>query len=101
MPTIVHTLVSPMSTCHSAPDDADESLLEPRRLDEIDPLAEPALVGRRRPFCDTGFDRLPLLDEPEPRLPFLTRPPSLDGNSDGSGDVGTLLPFAATPPAPK
>ena len=31
-PTIVHTLVSLMSTCQSAPDDAAASLLDPRRL---------------------------------------------------------------------
>ena len=94
MPTIVQTLVSPMSTCHSAPDDAPDSLPEPRLLPEP---AEPADVGRRRPFCETGLDKPPPLDEPEPRLLFLTRPPSFEGNSDGSGDVGTLPPFATAP----
>ena len=91
---MVHTLVSPMSTCQSAPDDAPDSLPEPRLLPEP---AEPADVGRRRPFCDMGFDRLPLLDEPEPRLPFFTLPPSFDGNSARSGDVGTLLELLLLP----
>ena len=78
-----------MSTCHSAPDDADESLLDPRLLDVVDPLVEPADVGRRRPFCEPGLLSPPVLDDP--RLPFFTLPPSFDGNSDGSGEVGTLL----------
>ena len=91
---MVQTLVSPMSTCQSAPEDAPDSLPEPRLLP--DP-ADPADVGRLRPFCETGFERLPLLEDPDPRLLFFTRPPSLDGNSDGSGDVGTLLPFATEP----
>ena len=85
-----------MSTCQSAPEDAPESLPEPRLLPEP---AEPADVGRLRPFWDTGFDidRLLPLEDPDPRLPFLTRPPSLEGNSDGSGDVGTLPPFGTAP----
>ena len=96
MPTIVHTLVSPMSTCQSAPEDAPDSPPEPRLLP--DP-AEPADVGRLRPFWDTGFDmdRLLPLDDPDPRLLFFTRPPSLVGNSDGSGDVGALLPLVPEP----
>lgn len=84
-----------MSTCQSAPEDAPASLPEPRR--PLDEPADPADVGRLRPFCETGFERLLPLDEPEPRLPFLTRPPSFDGNSDGSGDVGALLPAAPEP----
>ena len=85
-----------MSTCQIAPEDAPESLPEPRLLPEP---AEPADVGRLRPFWDTGFDidRLLPLEDPDPRLPFLTRPPSLEGNSDGSGDVGALLPVAPEP----
>ncbi len=94
MPTIVQTLVSPISTCQSAPDDAPASLPEPRLLPEP---AEPADVGRLRPFWDTDLDiddKVLPLEDPDPRLPFLTRPPSLDGNSVGSGDVGALLPVA-------
>lgn len=72
VPTIVQTLVSPISTCHSAPDDAPESLDEPRRPDE----AEPADVGRRRPL-GPGFLTIPPALEVD-RLPFLTRPPSLE-----------------------
>ena len=80
-----------MSTCQSAPEDAPESLPEPRLLPEP---AEPADVGRLRPFWDTGFDidRLLPFEDPDPRLLFLTRPPSFEGKSDGSGDVGALLP---------
>ena len=37
VPTIVHTLVSPMSTCQRAPDDADESLADPRRPEPAEP----------------------------------------------------------------
>ena len=92
---MVQTLVSPMSTCHKAPDDAEESLLEPRLLDEIEPLAEPAEVGRLRPFCEAGLLRPPALDEP--RLPFLTFPPSLEGNSVGTGELGAL-PEPPLPP---
>ena len=84
-----------MSTCQSAPEDADESLLEPRLPELIDPLAEPADVGRRRPFCDAGLLSPPALDEP--RLPFLTFPPSLEGNSVGIGELGTL-PEPLLPP---
>lgn len=92
---MVHTLVSPMSTCQSAPDDADESLLDPRLLDVVDPLVEPADVGRRRPFCEPGLLSPPVLDDP--RLPFFTLPPSFDGNSARSGDVGTLLELPLLP----
>lgn len=85
VPTIVHTLVSPMSTCQRAPEDADESFAEPRRPEP----AEPAEVGRRLPFWEAGFEMPPVLDDP--RLAFFTRPPSFDGNSVASGDVGVLL----------
>ena len=92
---MVQTLVSPISTCHKAPDDADESLLEPRLLEVTEPPAEPAEVGLRRPFCEAGFVRPPALDEP--RLPFLTLPPSFEGKSAGIGELGTL-PEPLLPP---
>ena len=94
MPTIVHTLVSPMSTCHSAPDAAACSLpVDPCRLDDA---AEPAEFWRRRPFAECVFTTPPPVLDVE-RFPRFTRPPSFDGKSDGSGDVGALLPFAPEP----
>ena len=77
VPTMVHTLVSPMSTCQRAPEEAPESLPVCRLP------AEPAEVGRRRGFEALLFDKPPALDEP--RFGFLTRPPSLEGNSMGFG----------------
>lgn len=72
VPTIVHTLVSPMSTCQSAPEDAPVSLDEPRRPDD----AEPAELGLRRPFGPVFLAMPPPLDVE--RFCFLTRPPSFD-----------------------
>lgn len=94
VPTIVHTLVSPMSTCHSAPDDAPESWEEPRRPDD----AEPAEFGRRRPFGPV-FLVIPPLPLEVDRFCFFTRPPSLDKKSAevGDGDPGAL----STGPGPK
>ena len=74
-----------MSTCHRAPEDAPESL-PVCRLPE-----EPAEAGRRRVLDEALLlDKPPALDEP--RFPFLTRPPSFEGNSVGfgTGDVGSL-----------
>ena len=90
---MVQTLVSPISTCHNAPDEAEESLLELRLLEPVEPVDEPAEVGLLRPLCEAGLLSPPPLDEP--RLPFFTLPPSFDGKSVGSGEVGTLL---ALPP---
>lgn len=87
MPTIVHTLVSPISTCHSAPDIALPSPPACRLPDE------PADAGRRRVLPDA----LPLAAIPPAldvlRLPFFTRPPSFDGKSSGfgTGDAGALV----------
>jgi hypothetical protein len=84
---MVQTLVSPMSTCQRAPDDAPESLVEPRR-EEIDP----AELGLRRPFA-TGFVIPPALDVALLGF-FMTRPPSLEGrNSALEGDSGALSIF--------
>lgn len=82
VPTIVHTLVSPISTCQSEPDDAPPSLDEPRLLDET----EPAELGLRRPL-PTPFEIALALDAD--RF-FFTRPPSLERNSDTDGEVGAL-----------
>ena len=88
MPTIVHTLASPISTCHSAPDDAPYSLDDDAR--RPDDEADPAEFGRRRPFCPTTLlDIPPALDDD--RLVFLTRPPSLLRKSDiAVGEEGAL-----------
>ena len=82
-----------MSTCHSAPEHADESLPDPRLLEP----AEPADLGLRLPFCELAFEILLAPPLEEPRFGFFTRPPSFDGKSPGSGDVGALLLL----PAPK
>jgi len=89
VPTMVHTLVSPISTCHRAPDDAPESWEEPRRPDD----ADPAELGRRRPLV-TGFLEIPPLPLEVDRFCFFTRPPSLVKKSGevGDGDAGTLSP---------
>jgi len=81
---MVQTLVSPISTCQRAPEEAPDSLPVCRLP------AEPADVGRLRGFEALLFDKPPALDEP--RFGFLTRPPSLDGNSKGfgTGDAGSL-----------
>lgn len=88
---MVQTLVSPMSTCHSEPDDAPESLPDPRRPD----VADPAELGRLRPL-GIVFAMPPALDVD--RF-FLTRPPSLDKKSAVAdvGDAGAL----STDPCPK
>lgn len=85
VPTIVQTLVSPISTCQRAPDAAPASLDEPRRPDVIDP----AELGRLRPLGAAFFVTPPALDVA--RF-FLTRPPSLDKKSDiaDEGDAGAL-----------
>ena len=82
---MVQTLVSPMSTSHRAPETDPPSLVEPRRLD-----TEPAELGRRR-FLGTGFVIPPALEE-DLFGGFLTRPPSLEANSDEAvdGDAGAL-----------
>ena len=83
MPTIVHTLVSPMSTCQRAPDEAPASLDEPRREE-----TDPAELGLRLPL-PTGLLMPPALEVE--RFFFMTRPPSLDGrNSEPEGDAGSL-----------
>ena len=74
-----------MSTCQSAPEEAPESLPEPRRLEET----EPAELGRRRPLPPTFFVMPPAL---EADLFFLTRPPSLDIKSVAEGEAGALSP---------
>jgi hypothetical protein len=83
VPTIVQTLVSPMSTCHSAPEDAPVSLVDPRRVEDEDP----AELGRRRPLVLTGFGMPPALDVA--RF-FLTRPPSLVRSVADVGEAGAL-----------
>ena len=81
---MVHTLVSPMSTCQRAPDDAPKTL--PAELAEVE--------------CLRGLDEAPLFDKPpalEEYFDFLTLPPSLDGNSKvfRTGDAGSLRSAAA------
>jgi hypothetical protein len=87
VPTIVHTLVSPMSTCHRAPEEAFPSLEEPRRLEG----ADPAELGLRRPFGPTFLGIPPAL---EVERFFLTRPPSLERRSEDEGDAGSLPALA-------
>lgn len=83
VPTIVHTLVSPMSTCHNEPEEAPDSLPDPLRLDETDP----AELGRRRPF-GTFLVTPPAL---EVERFFFTRPPSFERKSEAEvGDAGAL-----------
>ena len=83
VPTIVHTLVSPISTCHRAPDDAPVSLEEPRLLE-----TDPAELGRRRAFEVTFLAGPPALDVD---LFFLTRPPSWERKSETpEGESGAL-----------
>ena len=84
MPTIVHTLVSPMSTCQRAPEPPKGSLVEPRRVEFV----EPAELGRRL-FFPTFRVVVPAL---EVDRFFLTLPPSLDPgiNSAEEGDSGAL-----------
>lgn len=83
VPTIVQTLVSPISTCQRAPDDAPASVEDPRRPED----ADPAEVGRRRPF-GPGFLITPALDVE--RFAFFTRPPSFEKSFDEDGDAGSL-----------
>lgn len=80
---MVQTLVSPMSTCQRAPEDAPESLEEPRREE-----TEPAELGLRLPLTPTLLVMPPALDV---ERFFLTRPPSLERKSDAAdGDAGAL-----------
>jgi len=90
VPTIVHTLVSPMSTCHNAPDEAPVSLEDPRRPEGV----EPADVGRRLPLETGFFDIPPALDVD--RFPFFTFPPSFEKSLDDDGEAGSLI----APPLP-
>jgi hypothetical protein len=89
---MVHTLVSPISTCHSAPEDTPESLDDPRRLEPI----EAAEFCRRRPFTGAAFDMAPAL---ELERFFFTRPPSFDGKSDAAdvGEPGALSTSVCCP----
>jgi hypothetical protein len=74
-----------MSTCHKAPDDAPDSLEDPRRLEDPDS----AEFRRRRPLGPTFLLIPPVLDVA--RLGFLTRPPSFERRSDAEvGDAGAL-----------
>lgn len=82
VPTIVQTLVSPISTCQRAPEDAPASLEEPLRLE-----TDPAELGLRRPLGPTFLAMPPAL---EVDRFFLTRPPSFDKKSDADGDAGAL-----------
>jgi hypothetical protein len=83
---MVHTLVSPMSTCQSAPEEMPPSLPDPR----LEVVEEPAEPGRLRALEPGFFDIWPALDV---ERFFLTRPPSLLRKSSvGSvGDAGALL----------
>jgi hypothetical protein len=82
---MVQTLVSPISTCQSAPEEGPPSLEVPRREE-----TDPAELGLRL-FLATVLTIPPALEVE--RFFFMTRPPSFEGKSEAAGEAGALSVF--------